>query len=167
MSTTRVTIRLALGAAALLLSAVTAVAQAGAGGEARAEAGLYAGVIPPPQPRRVDSFGDIPSNDLKARLDAFAVDLQNEPGATGLIISYVDRRCRTTRVRGKEGVMRSYLVDTRGLDAGRLAILDGGRRRNITFELWVIPRTDTRPALTPTLSPCNPPRPPRGRRRRP
>src|ERR1051325_8664958 len=48
-----------------------------------------------PRPTRpFDEFGDIKCEDEMARLDNFAVTLQNEPSAKGLIVIYGGRRFR-------------------------------------------------------------------------
>src|SRR5204863_8246308 len=50
-----------------------------------------------PQPkdttaRKFDEFGDVQYSDLIARLDNFAITLQNEPNTKGFIVVYRSRR---------------------------------------------------------------------------
>jgi hypothetical protein len=122
-------------------------------------------VIPPPQARLIDSLRASASNDMKARLDNFAVELQNDPGASALVIAYVDRKCGTTYLRARSNLIRSYLVNTRRVDASRVSVSEGGRREAVAFELWLVPQGAARPALRPTLPPCPAPRAGRGRQR--
>ena len=43
---------------------------------------------PAPKARKFDEYGNIRFNDEKARLDNFAIQLQNEPTSQGYIIGY-------------------------------------------------------------------------------
>ena len=45
-------------------------------------------------PRKFDEFGDINCESEMARLDNFAVQLQNEPAMKGIIVFYGGRRFR-------------------------------------------------------------------------
>ena len=108
---------------------------------------------PPPNSRKFDEYGNIRFNDEKARLDNFAIQLQNEPNAQGYIIGYGS--C------GSEGQERGnrakdYLVNTRGIDAGRLVVVDGGCMPELKVELWIVPSGATPPAASTegAVSPC-------------
>jgi hypothetical protein len=107
----------------------------------------------PKPPRKFDEYGNIRFNDEKARLDNFAIQLQNEPGAQGSIIGYGS--C------GSEGQERGnrakdYLVNTRGIDAGRLLVVDGGCKPELKVELWVVPQGATAAPVdtSGSVSPC-------------
>jgi hypothetical protein len=92
----------------------------------------------PIQPaRKFDEYGNIRFNDEKARLDNFAVQLQNEPGSTGYIIGYgsCDAEGMTRANRAKD-----YLVNTRGIDAGRIMVVDGGCLPELQVQLWIAPQ---------------------------
>jgi hypothetical protein len=106
-----------------------------------------------PIPRKFDEYGDIRFNDEKARLDNYAVQLQNEPGAQGEIIGYGN--CGSAgQERGNRA--RDYLVNTRGIDAGRLVVVDGGCKPELKVELWIVPQgANQQPADTSgAVSPC-------------
>ncbi|MDX6614236.1 MAG: hypothetical protein QOD75_3422 [Blastocatellia bacterium] len=120
-------------------------------------------VTPVQDCRKFDSYGDIRFNDEKARLDPFAVALQNEPGATGYIIAYGtcegDGPCTHTSciVAAKRAERaKDYLVNTRGIDAGRIVIIDGGCRAEVTVDLVICPAGATAPTpdMGPAVSPC-------------
>ncbi|MDQ2921342.1 MAG: hypothetical protein M3R52_07010, partial [Acidobacteriota bacterium] len=51
---------------------------------------------------------------------------------------------------------KDYLVNTRGIDAGRLTTVDGGCRSDLAVELWVVPTGATPPAasMDNIISPC-------------
>jgi len=112
--------------------------------------------------REFDKFGSICCEDEKARLDNFAVHLQNEPEAQGYIIFYEGRRyssCYNRRARiprrgeatARAARMKPYLTDARGLDAKRVIIINGGYREEWTAELWIMPKGTKPPKPTPTL----------------
>jgi len=111
--------------------------------------------VKPPQraPRKFDEYGNIRFNDEKARLDNFAIQLQNEPSSRGAIVGYGS--C------GAEGTTRAnrakdYLVNTRGIDASRIDVIDGGCRPDLLVQLWIVPQgaTLTSGDKTDTVSPC-------------
>jgi len=111
-------------------------------------------VRPKPNPaRKFDEYGNIRFNDEKARLDNFAIQLQNEPAAQGYIIGYgsCDAEGQTRANRAKD-----YLVNTRGIDGGRLMVVDGGCMPELKVELWIVPQGATPPAANTagSVSPC-------------
>lgn len=120
-----------------------------------------------PEPRRFDEYGDIRFNDEKARLDNYAIQLQNEPGSQGYIIAY-----GTCEGEGQARADRAknYLVNTRGIDAGRITTVDGGCRADLAVELWIVPTGANPPVASADnlVSPCpecrRAPRRRRGRR---
>jgi hypothetical protein len=117
--------------------------------------------------RKFDEYGDIRFNDEKARLDNYAIQLQNEPTSQGYIIAY-----GTCEGQGQARADRAknYLVNTRGIEAGRITTVDGGCRADLAVELWIVP-TGANPPVPSTdnlVSPCpecrRAPRRRRGRR---
>ncbi|HLA10645.1 MAG TPA: hypothetical protein VJ023_08615 [Pyrinomonadaceae bacterium] len=109
--------------------------------------------VVPLTPTRFDEYGDIRFNDEKARLDNYAIQLQNDPGAEGYIIAY-----GTCAGQGQERADRAknYLVNTRGIEAGRIITIDGGCRADLSVELWIRPTGATVPAASTDniISPC-------------
>jgi hypothetical protein len=93
----------------------------------------------PTAARLVDSFGAIMMSDLMARLDNFAVELQNEPASSGVVVAYgAKHKFPGWPLRRAETAV-DYLVKTRGLDSSRFSILNGELRDDVAFELWVVP----------------------------
>jgi hypothetical protein len=117
-------------------------------------------LIPPAV--KFDEYGDIRFNDEKARLDNYAIQLQNQPGSQGYIIGYGtcsgDGLCsHTSCIVAQKRIERAkdYLVNTRGIDAGRVVTVDGGCRADVAVELWVVPTGATPPAASGTaVDPC-------------
>jgi len=118
-------------------------------------------------PTRFDEYGDIRFNDEKARLDNYAIQLQNQPQAQAYIIAY-----GTCEGEGQARADRAknYLVNTRGIEAGRITTVDGGCRADLAVELWIVPTGANPPEVDTTneVSPCpecrRAPRRRRGRR---
>jgi hypothetical protein len=120
----------------------------------------------PKPPVKFDEYGNIKFNDEKARLDNYAIQLQNDPGSSGVIIAYGScaGEAQTRADRAKD-----YLVNTRGIEAGRITTIDGGCRSDLNVQLWIVPQGSTPPTADATdlISPCpecKKPRRSRGRR---
>ena len=121
-----------------------------------------------PVPRKIDEYGNIRFNDEKARLDNFAIELQNDPTSTGYIIAYGGRTGRAGEAQRRADRAKNYLVNTRGISADRIVTVDGGFREELTVELWIVPSGATPPPASPTVDPSEvrPARAPRRRGRR-
>jgi hypothetical protein len=124
----------------------------------------------PAQPiaRKVDEYGNIKFNDEKARLDNYAIELQNDPTAQGYLVCYGGRTGRTGEAQRRCDRAKNYLVNTRGITADRIVTVDGGYREELTVELWVVPSGANPPSASPTVDPSEvkPARAPRRRGRR-
>jgi hypothetical protein len=108
---------------------------------------------PAPTARKFDEYGNIRFNDEKARLDNFAIQLQNEPTATGTIIVY-GSCAGEGQQRGDRA--KDYLVNTRGIEAGRITVVDGGCRSELSVQLWIVPSGAAAPTVDTTgaVEPC-------------
>lgn len=89
--------------------------------------------------RKFDEFGDVQYSDLIARLDNFAIQLQNEPGTKGFILVYRTRRDlpglnNRIALRSKD-----YLINSRGVGRDRIVTVDGGEADRQVQELWIVP----------------------------
>jgi hypothetical protein len=104
-------------------------------------------------PLRFDEYGNIRFNDEKARLDNFAIELQNEPASQAYLLCYSGRRGRTGEAQRRCDRVKNYLVNTRGISADRIQTVDGGYREELTVELWIVPPGAAPPQATPTVDP--------------
>lgn len=112
------------------------------------------GVTPPPVvARKFDEFPSIAYDDDKARMDNLAIELQNNPDAQAYIITYSGRTSRAGQGERLSERARSYLTQQRGLDPGRLTIVNGGYRDVDTYEMWIVPQGASTPQPSPTVSP--------------
>jgi hypothetical protein len=129
------------GLAGQPISAVVEVA----GYNLECRASCQASVPAPINPTKFDEIGEVQRDDEKARLDVFAIELQNSPSATGYVIAYGSRNRRfgTGQQRGDRA--KEYLVTTRGISASRIVVLDGGPRTTGSLQLWLVPPGATPP----------------------
>ncbi len=95
--------------------------------------------------RKFDEYPEIARNDEKARLDNFAIELQNDPTATGYILFYPERGGRPTAVQTRSTGITDYLVNSRGIDSRRLVTLVGPQRDDLIVELWISPQGASAP----------------------
>jgi len=104
-------------------------------------------------PTKFDEYGNIKFNDEKARLDNYAIQLQNQPGSQGTIIAYGS--C-AGEAQARADRAKDYLVNTRGIEAGRITTVDGGCLPELKVQLWIVPSGATAPAASEpgVVSPC-------------
>jgi hypothetical protein len=102
---------------------------------------------------KFDEYGNIRFNDEKARLDNYAIQLQNNPGATGSIIVY-GSCAGEAQQRGDRA--KDYLVNTRGIEAGRITVVDAGCASELKVQLWIVPTGAAAPPVDTSgaISPC-------------
>jgi len=123
----------------------------------------------PPTCTKFDEYSDLKFNDEKARLDNFAIQLQQQPGAQGYYVIFGSCDGEADQ-RSQRAV--DYLVNTRGIDRGRITVVNGGCRETLTIELWICPTGAAAPTPnnSATVNPCPAckakPKPRRGGRRR-
>jgi hypothetical protein len=110
---------------------------------------------PPAACNKFDEYGNIAFNDEKARLDNYAIQLQNDPTSTGYIIAYADRTGPVGQAEARAQRAKDYLVNTRGIDASRITTVDGGCRETLAVELFVCQSGATAPTASNTV-PCEP-----------
>ena len=91
------------------------------------------------KPHKFDEYYDIARNDEKARLDNYAIQLQQEPGSQGYVIVYPSRKAGPAQAQARAQRIVDYLVNTRGLDTSRVVITMAPAREDWLFELWVVP----------------------------
>src|SRR5688572_1783532 len=135
----------------LLRALATFFIAAACGGAARAqEAWPSSGSADPlaGTTRKIDDYGKIGHCDETARLDNFAITLQNEPGAKGYLMVYFGRKDMPAWKDGILARAHDYLVHSRGLDAERVKVVNAGHREERTTELWVVPEYGAPPEPT-------------------
>ena len=106
--------------------------------------------------RNFDEFGDINCEDEMARLDNFAIQLQHEPQAKGVIIFYGGKTFRGRLPRRGEAEARAarlkpYLVGRRGIPTNQVVVINGGYADEWRATLWVVPSGANIPTPFPTV----------------
>lgn len=100
----------------------------------------------PVECKKFDEFPSIASNDLKARLDNYAIAMQNDPTATAYVIVYPGVHGRPGEVQKNTTRVVDYLVNSRGINAQRIVTLVGPARDALLVELWLCPQGAKPPA---------------------
>lgn len=113
-------------AALALLTLLCAVASAQAG-------------APSPAARLIDEYGHINTSDMLARLDNFAIELQNAPGHTGYVVAYPQLNKFPAWPLRRAYWSKGYLEMDRRLEPERVVVLNGGFGDEIKYQLWIVP----------------------------
>jgi len=101
--------------------------------------------------QKFDEFGRIGHCDFTARLDNFAVALQNDPQLHGYLLSY-SGRIHVEAVAGRWlDYMKNYLINSRGVDPERFDVINGGVQagEEVRNELWLAPAGAPAPVPSP------------------
>jgi hypothetical protein len=108
---------------------------------ARAQEATPAPNSRPAEARKIDEYGRLGHCDMTARLDNFARELQNEPGAKGLLVGYDLKGKGRALANWNLKVGRYYLINSRGIEPSRIAFAEGGSRddEGAAAELWLVP----------------------------
>lgn len=91
-------------------------------------------VAPLPRYIETDNFGPLANDDVRARLDAYFIELQNNPNDTGYIINYGPSR----QVTARERLIRNHIAFRR-FDPSRIVIVNGGDAPEISTRLFRVP----------------------------
>jgi hypothetical protein len=92
--------------------------------------------------RLQQSYGAINSEDVMARLDYFAIELQKQPHAVGYIVSYGPEGEGSGTGTHVLNLSKDYLVNTRGLEPNQVETIYAGRFKDpmdLLTELWIVP----------------------------
>lgn len=93
---------------------------------------------------RFDEFGDVNCESEMARLDNFAVSLQNSPRARGAIVFFAGNMAggklpKRGEAEARVERIKSYLIKRRGIPQASLVVISGGYSANFRVQLWVVP----------------------------
>jgi len=101
--------------------------------------------------RKVDEFGRLRGCDGGARLDNFAIELQNAPGSKGYIVARDARASLPGAAHAWGAYFLRYFVEMRGMEGSRFVLVDGARVSGdeLSMELWLVPEGAEPPAVKP------------------
>jgi hypothetical protein len=102
---------------------------------------------------RFDEYGDIPLSDEKARLDNFAIHLQEQDDALGYIMVYAGQKALIGEASTRADRAKSYLVNVRKLPSEKVVAIDGGYRESFTIQLFIAPKDAAPPIPMPSVDP--------------
>ncbi len=89
--------------------------------------------------RKFDEFDFRDCISLIARLDNFAVDINQDKDSTGLIRIYGGRVVKRGEVQMYVSLVTNYLVQRRGVDSHRLKVVFSGYREKAGAEIYIVP----------------------------
>lgn len=100
---------------------------------------------------KFDEYGDLSFEEEKPRLDNFAIQLKHQPGTQAHIISYAGPEDTSEDIEIRLSRSRNYLVQNLGLEPGRVVTQNGGKREELTVELFVVPEGAAPPTPQPSV----------------
>ncbi len=109
-----------------------------------ARSAAQSGVFDPPLPKMIAEFGKIPSGETKAIMDAFFIELQNDPTAEGLTV-ISDNKNSINQIKS----LNNY-IGLRGYDKTRISFLITNKLREQT-RLFIIPAGANNPTYENNL----------------
>jgi hypothetical protein len=89
----------------------------------------------------ISSFGSKKlDQDLKDRLDNYALTLLNNPNATGYILGYFSRNESESSMKTQLNKITDYLIKVRKFDASRITIaISESNDGNALIQFWIVP----------------------------
>ncbi|HEX5709210.1 MAG TPA: hypothetical protein VFX96_18045 [Pyrinomonadaceae bacterium] len=99
----------------------------------------------------LDTYGDIACEDAAARLDNFAIALQNVPEARGHIFIHGGEATPPRRIQNHVRFIKEHLTGVRGVAASRYDVVEGGRHQQLTVRLFIIPPGERPPTPFPMI----------------
>lgn len=100
-----------------------------------------------PAARQVDEFGPLVLTEVNAKLDAFFIELQNDPTATGYVIAYSTKEAPMAATAVLKKATSQARV--RNIDPTRFKTVDGGMKNALLVQLWIVPEGAPAPKIEP------------------
>ena len=101
----------------------------------------------------LDAFDNIGAEDELARMDNLALVLQSDPTLQLHLVFYGGRFGSRGEALARAERAKTYMTSTRGLEADRILVIDGGRRHELSGEYWLSLRGTGSPPTRPTVDP--------------
>ena len=95
----------------------------------------------PPSAVRIDQFTQLGHCDVTGRLDYLATKLNENPSATGAVVTYAPEGEGGGTGKQVLEIIKDYLVNARGITPDRLKMIYGGRnsdKHQSETELWIV-----------------------------
>jgi hypothetical protein len=104
------------------------------------------------EPRKFDTYGNIPADDEEAHLDNFALELSKLRSSQAYVIVYGGSDDPPGKAQRYALRVKHYLVELRGTDPKQVITIPGGYREDFAIELWLAPAGTNAPVPAPTIS---------------
>ena len=114
---------------------------------------LVRGRVSGDMPQKLDEFSTMNWEETMAHLDDFAIKLQTDASAIGVMVIYGGQHRRRFEPDAWAKCVQDYLVTRRGIDAARLAVALGGYSDHVTTELWEATDKRSLPKPKSTIKP--------------
>lgn len=88
---------------------------------------------------KFSEYGNVSYETVMAELDNYAIMLQAQTDTRSYIVVYRSRQDLPGTSHRYGLRERNYLVNDRGIDPGRIVIIDGGLSDSLRVELWIVP----------------------------
>lgn len=85
-------------------------------------------------PLVLDEFGELPNDEIRARIDNVFISLQSEPGTKAALINFGSKKDIQTR----EKLINNH-IKFRKYDKNRIIFVDGGKEETIRTRIWLVP----------------------------
>jgi hypothetical protein len=102
---------------------------------------------------KFDAFGDLNTDDVMAHLDRFALELNSNLKLQGFVV--IHKRAGSAvgwHLRQAYGYL-NYLVNSRGVPASRVKVLEADAGKETGYELWLMPAGGAPPVSAPAPKP--------------
>ena len=87
--------------------------------------------------RKFDELYGMNWEDTMARLDNYAIQLQNEPSTFGVVVVHGKQHGRRGQFLDWASCIHDYLINRRGISSSRIVLTEAQPWEAITVELWL------------------------------
>src|SRR5688500_11725984 len=109
---------------------------------------------PLPPPKKFNSYGPIPFDQVRVKLEQFAAALKKQTHAMGFI-RFSRPKNGTGEAQKAADDAKQYLVEKFDIEEDRIRVEDGGTQEEFMIELWLIPQGSYLPEAQPKINPKN------------
>ncbi len=102
-------------------------------------------------PEKLDSYGQLTTQERNLRLDRFLAALNDRPGAQGYILGYRSSSSPAGAAEKAIAEAREYLISV-GIEDRRIVTVNTGLIEEFMVELWVVPTGSVPPAAASAVS---------------
>lgn len=105
-----------------------------------------------PPPTKIDTYGLISFDQVRAKLEQFAEALKKQPGAMAYI-RFSRRKNETVEAQSAAVNAKQYLFEKFDIEKDRIRVDDGGIQEEFKIELWLVPQGSYLPEVQPKTNP--------------